>query len=759
MRSLSQKRHGRFFAGWAIILTAVFSTFGLMPNGPRAVFAAPSAVTVVGNLQDELGCPGDWQPECVNTGLAYDAADDVWQGIFSVPAADFEYKTALNGSWDVNYGANAVLNGGNIALPLSAAGANTDVKFYYDDKSHWITDNFNTTIVVAPGNFQDELGCPGDWQPDCLRSWLQDIDGDGIFTFTTDQLPVGSYEGKIALGESWDVNYGDGGVPGGANIPFTVTFPTDVVVFSYDSATHIPTIEVQSRSVALVGSLQDELGCPGDWQPECAATEMAYDAEDDVWQATFNLTGNFDYKVAVNDSWDENYGAGAQFNGGNIALAANGDVKFYYDDKSHWITDNVNSVIATAAGSFQDEPGCPGDWSPDCLRSWLQDIDGDGIYTFATASLPPGNYEAKAALNESWDFSYGIGGGNDNVPFTIAEAGDMVTISYNTANNHVEAAVTPVTVEVPPEIAALVTAPARNPIQNDVFYFVMPDRFANGDPSNDTGGIAGDRLDHGFDPTDKGFFHGGDLTGMTAKLDYLADMGVTSIWMTPVFKNQPVQGSGADISAGYHGYWYVDMTQFDPHFGTNAELETLIAEAHSRGIKIFFDIITNHTADVITYEEGTFGYRNKTDYPYVDANGNEFDDRDYALSGNFPALDQATSFPYTPTFNDPAHATLKVPAWLNDPIYYHNRGNSSFSGENSLYGDFFGLDDLFTEHPDVVNGMIDIYKYWISNYDIDGFRVDTVKHVNLEFWQQFMPAILDHAAAEGKDDFFVFGEV
>ncbi|MEZ4619449.1 MAG: alpha-amylase family glycosyl hydrolase [Caldilineaceae bacterium] len=122
----------------------------------------------------------------------------------------------------------------------------------------------------------------------------------------------------------------------------------------------------------------------------------------------------------------------------------------------------------------------------------------------------------------------------------------------------------------------MVTAPARHPIEDDTFYFVMPDRFANGSTANDTGGIPGDRLDHGFDPTDNGFFHGGDLAGLTEKLDYLTNLGISAIWMTPVFQNNPVQGSGVDISAGYHGYWYIDMTQFDPHFGTNAELETLI---------------------------------------------------------------------------------------------------------------------------------------------------------------------------------------
>jgi alpha-amylase len=102
---------------------------------------------------------------------------------------------------------------------------------------------------------------------------------------------------------------------------------------------------------------------------------------------------------------------------------------------------------------------------------------------------------------------------------------------------------------------------------------------------------------------------------------------------------------------------------------------------------------------------------------------------------------------------------VKVPAWLNDVSLYHNRGDTTFTGENSLYGDFFGLDDLFTENPRVVDGMIDIYKGWIKDFRIDGFRMDTMKHVNDEFWQKFSPAIVDYAKSQGIDDFYMFGEV
>ncbi len=214
-----------------------------------------------------------------------------------------------------------------------------------------------------------------------------------------------------------------------------------------------------------------------------------------------------------------------------------------------------------------------------------------------------------------------------------------------------------------------------------------------------------------------------------------------------------------DNSAGYHGYWITDFTQIDPHLGTNQDLADLIAAAHRRGMKVYFDIITNHTADVIGYEGSQRkAYVSKDEAPYKTASGTPFDDRDFAGDSGFPALDPLTSFPpgYAPS--TPSDIT-KVPAWLNNPIYYHNRGDTTFYGEDSLYGDFFGLDDLFTEHPDVVAGMIDIYKTWIRDFGVDGFRIDTMKHVNDEFWQQFGPEVLEYARDQGKSEFFMFGEV
>ncbi|WP_328852125.1 pullulanase-type alpha-1,6-glucosidase [Micromonospora globbae] len=307
--------------------------------------------------------------------------------------------------------------------------------------------------------------------------------------------------------------------------------------------------------------------------------------------------------------------------------------------------------------------------------------------------------------------------------------------------------------------AAELLAAGDDDARAEQFYFVLPDRFANGDPRNDRGGLAGDRLRTGYDPKDKGFYHGGDLKGVMEKLDYIQGLGTTAIWLAPVFKNRPVQGSGADVSAGYHGYWITDFTQVDPHFGTNEDLKKLVRLAHQRGIKIYLDVIVNHTADVISYAEGRSSYVDKASTPYRDAQGRAFEDRNYADgTRDFPAVD-LTSFPYTPTFATPADAKVKVPAWLNDPTMYHNRGDSTFSGENSEYGDFYGLDDLWTERPEVVRGLTKIYADWVAGTGVDGFRLDTVKHTNLDFWPQFSQGVERAAQRAGKPDFFMFGEV
>ena len=302
--------------------------------------------------------------------------------------------------------------------------------------------------------------------------------------------------------------------------------------------------------------------------------------------------------------------------------------------------------------------------------------------------------------------------------------------------------------------------------QDEVIYFMLPDRFENGDKANDRGGLKGDKFKTGFDPTHKGFYHGGDLKGLIARLDYIKGLGATAIWLGPIFKNKPVQGGPGEETAGYHGYWITDFTQVDPHLGTEADMRAFVDAAHALGMKVYMDIITNHTADVIGYKEcpnSSCAYRSRADYPYQrKATGGDAINRGFLgdqvqTTENFAKLTNP-NFAYTPIVPT-AEAKVKVPAWLNDPIWYHNRGNTTFRGENSTMGDFVGLDDLMTENPRVVQGFIDIYGDWIDKYGVDGFRIDTARHVNPEFWAAFAPAMLARAKAKGIPNFHIFGEV
>jgi glycosidase len=302
----------------------------------------------------------------------------------------------------------------------------------------------------------------------------------------------------------------------------------------------------------------------------------------------------------------------------------------------------------------------------------------------------------------------------------------------------------------------------RSPRSGEIVYLLLPDRFYDGNPSNNKGeSSATDPNETGFDPANLNFYHGGDLRGITAKLDYLHDLGVTSIWMAPIMRNKAVQhyGEGVPPKAGYHGYWILDFTDVDPHFGSKEDLRNLIAEAKKRGMGTILDIVVNHTADIIQPKNGIHTYQYKFAKPYLDANGKPFDDRDYINRLDFPRLDPDISFPVPPAFLSEQDRTIKVPDWLNDPTVYHNRGDASTAGESVLYGDISGLDDLFTEQLRVVRGMIGIYANWIKDFDITGFRLDTVKHVNNEFWQSFIPGILEAAQKAGRKDFFIFGEI
>lgn len=289
----------------------------------------------------------------------------------------------------------------------------------------------------------------------------------------------------------------------------------------------------------------------------------------------------------------------------------------------------------------------------------------------------------------------------------------------------------------------------------------MPDRYRNGDPSNDNGGLGPAREANGFDPTDIGYFHGGDLAGLTgdctgtrAGLARLKDLGFTAVWVTPPVGQKAVQGD----SAAYHGYWGLDFTHVDAHLGTNADFADFVSCAHRLGLKVYMDIVVNHTADVVHLSPGG-SFIDPSQKPYRDCKGKKFNPARY-VKKTFPCL-KASNMPYVP-FLSPGDEQAKKPEWMNDVTKYHNRGDIEFSSCSETcfeMGDFFGLDDLFTEQPVVMQGLADVYGDWIRRYRIDGFRVDTARHVNAAFFRLWVPKILTTARDAGVPDFEIFGEV
>ncbi|MDY5589621.1 MAG: alpha-amylase family glycosyl hydrolase, partial [Arcanobacterium sp.] len=408
------------------------------------------------------------------------------------------------------------------------------------------------------------------------------------------------------------------------------------------------------------------------------------------------------------------------------------------------------SVIVTGDFLQAAQIGCS-NWAEQCAGTEMDpNPEKPSVYEKKIV-VPAGSWEYKILADRTWHSNIGT-----NMALTVA-APTAVTFQFDTTSGHVGVKLDGIDRPYSPvNDASLIAAPAHSGTGEN-FYFVLTDRFANGDPSNDTAGLGSDPMVSGFDPSNKGFYNGGDIAGLRQKLDYIQNLGTTALWLTPSFTNKPVQGTGASASAGYHGYWVTDFTTIDPHLGGNAELRALIDEAHARNIKVYFDIIVNHTADLIQFvqtgDSGTVPYRSIADTPYKDANGREFDIVQKALSPDFPPLNK-NSFPYTPQRVGPI-----LPESLSDVTLYHNRGNGTWKdgSEDFTFGDFDTLDDLMTENPKVLDAMTNIYSTW-KDFGIDGFRIDTMKHVNFKFWQEWSKRIAAHNAA-AHPNFFMFGEV
>lgn len=202
----------------------------------------PKTVTLIGSLAVALGCTSDAQVDCDKAQLTFNEANQLWQAAFDVPAGDYAYAVVLDGDATKSFGAGGTPGGEPIKLTVDAA---RNVSFVFDTATGYLADNVNRLFANVPGSYQSKIGCAGDWAPDCLRSLLEDPDGDGKYVFATKAIPEGDYEAKVALNGSWTENYGGNGARDGSNIGFNVPTAGVNIIFTWDSQTKIMDISVE----------------------------------------------------------------------------------------------------------------------------------------------------------------------------------------------------------------------------------------------------------------------------------------------------------------------------------------------------------------------------------------------------------------------------------------------------------------------------------------------------------------------------------
>lgn len=401
------------------VLISVFLLLALIINKK---ISAQTTVTLPGNFESEMGCTYDWQPDCDATRLTQ-TGPTTWEATFLIPKGSWEYKVAYNNSWTENYGLNGIPGGPNIPLVVPA---NSLLHFSFSTTTHLIDVSYalpgGPSEVVLAGNFQTALECSGDWQPDCKSSALT-YDYDSKIWWGSFAIPPGNYEYKVTIDNSWAENYGQGGQPNGPNIPLSVS-GNKKILFIYNSENHIITSTVVDYNVTLAGSFQSELGCAGNWQPDCAKTALMLDAPNGLWKKDIHLqAGNWEFKVAIDNSWAENYGEGGVLGGSNILLNLSepATVSFVYNPQTHIVAYTIQNDIVVLPGSFQVPLGCASWWDPACDKTRLTYDAAENVYKGIFA-IPAGSWEYKVALNHSWNENYGLGGvqGGSNIPLNLA---------------------------------------------------------------------------------------------------------------------------------------------------------------------------------------------------------------------------------------------------------------------------------------------------------------------------------------------------
>ena len=651
------------FVSLLVVLTMLL---GLAPVGSASV--APAAtpnllVTFPGGYVSAAGLGNDWDPSNTNTQASDGNSDQVWKFTTNaIPAGSYEFKATVGGTWDENYGLNGVPGGPNV--PFTTVGGET-VHFYYDRRDgNMVASRPNYRIPVLVGSLMGVLGGQ-DWSPDNLVGWLKDRDSDGWFETSFD-IPAGSYEYKVALNESWDENYGAGGVPGGPNIGLVVPGAEGtrtVVTFGYNDTTH---------------QIRDSINNP-------PAPQVG---DDNIW-------------------WD---GLGHDSRSG------------LYRDPFGAVTKNSNVTLRfrTYANDVQRVKA----------RVWDSAQQGQTVYNMAKVATDP---DANLFGYEYWETTLNVGANLSILYYRFIIEDGTAVVYYEDDAARDGGWGQPYNSSPDVSWNIYVYEPGFDTpawARNAIIYQVFPDRFRNGDASNDPTAVDWfypQERGHRFpitpwntivpdpepnDPTANPDWYGtysstsygGDLQGLISKLGYLQNLGVTTVYLNPIFD-----------SPSNHKYDGRSYLRIDPTMGvlgddtaTLALFEQLTTQAHNRDMYIVLDGVPNHVS---------------SDSPFFDRFGRH---------PEVGACEDLNSPYRTWFFFQPA----------NPP------GSGVCAGDTNYTG-WFGvqtLPQINTAHPDVLNywfGPNGVATYWLAR-GADGWRIDVVPDivgVNPTFFETFRTVV------------------
>ncbi|WP_124727262.1 alpha amylase N-terminal ig-like domain-containing protein [Staphylospora marina] len=672
----------RFFT-WLCLFSLFVQTVSFSLTEPA--LADGRTITLVGNLQDELGGEEEWNPADPATVMT-PKGDGKYELRASLPAGTYEYKIAVNGSWDENYGIGGEAGGANYKLILEWP---SEVTFAYNDNTRIVTVHVPLPDERKPrivGDLQPDIGAGRDWSPEESTALMEDPDRDGIYTLTAD-VPKGTHQFKVVLGNNWSAP----------------SYPAENFVLNVLSESRI-TFFFHYATKAVYTDYD-----PGVPDGSVTASALYHDTWDPLYRSPF----------------------GAVEAGKSVRIrlrAKKGDLTHARLLLRNQTTGNSKLVDMTKAG-------------------WAE-VDG----------MPVDFWEAVVKPEEKgvWGYKFIVRDGD-----AVKEYGEDADQGRTGQPADSHAALFQLTVFDPSY---------RTPdwMKNAVIYQIFPDRFFNGNPSNDRAKNnargsepielrswdslpdnprLADREGYDGDGIWSNDFFGGDIEGIRKKLDYLQSLGVNVLYLNPIAH-----------AASNHKYDATDYTQIDPMFGTPEEFNAFVKELKKRGMRLILDGVFNHVGDDSIYFDRYGKYKTVGAYEYWS--------RVYDLVNTGMPEEEAKKR---------VEQQLRAEGQEFSPYGFHNWFRIENRKENGVYKyqAWWGFDSLpeiasvpgdATDHPSELNNRSfanyimyakdSVAKTWLKR-GASGWRLDVANEVDPEFWREFRKEL----KKEKKTDPIILGEI